>query len=97
MKFLFHSLIDFLKTAQFFTNTPRHILPPSLMISIASRDTFGGFTFAAFSTKNIPVTVGVVISPTLIEPSMFFFQLKLLIYCIVFFHIKSKAYYIGLV
>ena len=62
------------------------------MISIASREAFGGFTFAAFSAKNIPVVVAVMIRPSLIESSMFFFQLKLLIYCIFF-----KAYYVVLV
>ena len=51
------------------------------MISMASRDAFGSLTFAAFSAKNIPVVVAVIISPSLIESSMFFFQSKLLIYC----------------
>ena len=55
------------------------------MIYIASRDAFGGFTFAAFSAKNVPVVVAVMISPTLIGSSIFFFQSKLLIYCIRFF------------
>ena len=32
------------------------------MISIASRDAFGGFTFTAFSAKNISVVVAVMIS-----------------------------------
>ena len=54
------------------------------MMSMASRDAFGGFTFVAFSAKNIPVVVTVMISPSLIESSMFFFQSKLLIYCIGF-------------
>ena len=31
------------------------------MISMASRDAFGDFTFAAFSAKNIPVVVAVFI------------------------------------
>ena len=35
----------------------------------------------AFSAKNILVVVAVMISPSLIESSMFFFQIKLLIYC----------------
>ena len=42
--------------------------------------------FAAFSAKNIPVVVAVMISPSLIESSMFFFQSKLLIYCVGFFY-----------
>ena len=46
------------------------------MISIASRDVFGGFTFAAFSAKNIPVAPMVMISSSLREPSMFFFSIK---------------------
>ena len=62
------------------------------MISMASRDAFGGFTFAAFSAKNIPVVVAVMISLSLIESSMFFFQSKLVIYCIRFFIIRSKNY-----
>ena len=40
---------------------------------------------AAFSVKNIPITAAVMISPCLIESSTFFFQSKLLIYCIRFF------------
>ena len=44
------------------------------MISMVSRDAFRGFTFAAFSAKNIPVVVAVVLSPSLIESSMFFFS-----------------------
>ena len=36
-----------------------------------SRDAFGGITFAAFSTKNIPVIVAVMISSSFIESSMF--------------------------
>ena len=56
---------------------------------MASRDAFGGFRFAAFSAKNIPVVVVVMISPSLIESSMFFFQSKLLIHCIFLKHITS--------
>ena len=41
---------------------------------MASRDTFGGFTFAALSSKNIPVVIAVIISPSLIESSMFFLK-----------------------
>ena len=59
------------------------------MISIASRDAFGGFTSAAFSAKNILVVVVVMISPSLIESSMFFFKSKLLIYCIFLKHTTS--------
>ena len=54
------------------------------MISIAPRDVFGSFTFAAFTVKNIPVVVAVMIIPSLIESSMFFFQSKLLILLYIF-------------
>ena len=47
------------------------------MISMASRDAFGGFSFATFNAKNIPVVVAVMIIPSLIKSSMFFFQSKL--------------------
>ena len=47
------------------------------MISMASRDAFGDFSFAAFSAKNIPVVVTIMIIPLLIKSSMFFFQSKL--------------------
>lgn len=40
------------------------------MMSMLSRDTFGGCTFAAFTTKNIPVVVALMISLSLIEPSI---------------------------
>ena len=46
------------------------------MISIASMDAFGAFMFAAFSAKNIPVVVAVMIISSLIESLMFFFQSK---------------------
>ena len=49
---------------------------------MASRDAFGGFTFAAFKPKNIPAASMVMINPSLRESSMFFFQSKLLIYYI---------------
>ena len=39
-------------------------------------------SLAAFNAKDIPVVVAVMISPSLIESSRFFFQSKLLIYCI---------------
>ena len=42
--------------------------------------------FVVFSAKNIPVAAAVMISPSLIESSKFFFQSKLLIYCKGFFH-----------
>ena len=67
------------------------------MITMASRDGFGGFTFAAFNVKSIPVATVVTIIPSLIESSMFFFQSKLLIYCIRFFITRSKAYNVVLV
>ena len=38
---------------------------------MASRDAFGGFTFAAFKAKNIPAVM-VMINPSLIESSLFF-------------------------
>ena len=57
------------------------------MIFVASRDAFRGFTFAVFSTYKIHLVVAAMINLSLIESSMFFFQLKLLIYCI-----RSKAY-----
>ena len=44
------------------------------MMSMASRDALGGFTFAAFSAKNIPVAAVVMISPSLMESSVFFFD-----------------------
>ena len=59
------------------------------MISIASRDAFGGFTFAAFSAKNTSVVVAVMIIPSLIESLMLLFQSKLLICCIFLKHITS--------
>ena len=39
----------------------------SFMMSMLPGDTFGGFTFAAFSTKNIPVVAALMISLSLIE------------------------------
>ena len=72
-----------------FTNTLLQIPPASFMVSMVSKDAFAGFMFAVFSPKNIPVVVAVLISPSLMESSMLFFQLKLLIYCIRFI-IRSK-------
>lgn len=46
------------------------------MISIGSRDGFSGFTFAAFSVKNIPVVVAVMIFPSLIKSLNFPLQIK---------------------
>ena len=46
--------------------------------------------FAAFSAKNIPVVAALMISPSLIESSIFFFQSKLLIYCKVFLSSDQK-------
>ena len=55
------------------------------MISMAFWDAFGGFTFADFSPKKIPVALVVMISPSLIESSMFFFSIKATrFYCIYF-------------
>ena len=59
------------------------------MIFMASRDAFDGFTFATISVENIPVFVVVMISPSLMDSSMFFFQSKLLIYCIDLKHMMS--------
>ena len=62
------------------------------MISMASRDVFGGYTCAAFSTKNIPVVVAVMISPSLIEFLMnAFSQIKATRLCTLHFIIISKA------
>ena len=67
IKFLLHhSLIHFLQTTSSFTNTPPRIPPASFMISAASRDAFGGFTFTTFSAKNIPVVVAVMINISLV-------------------------------
>ena len=63
------------------------------MISMASRDAFGACTFADFSVKNILVVEVVMISPSLVESSMFFFQSKLLIFLMYF----SKSYDVVLV
>ena len=60
---LYHSLIHFLQTAQSLTRTPPTIPPASFMIFIASTDTLGGFTFAAFSAQNIRVVVMVIVKP----------------------------------
>ena len=62
------------------------------MISIASNlDVFGGFTmFNAFSPKNIPVALMVMITQSLRKSSMFFFQSKLLIYYKRFFYHQIK-------
>ena len=49
---------------------------------MGSRDAFGGFTFTTFRPKSIPVAPMVMVNPCLIEYSIFFFQSKLLIYCI---------------
>ena len=64
------------------------------MMSIASREAFGDFTFASFSAKNIPVVLAVMISLSLIESSMFFVPIKTthLLYRVI---IRSKAYYMG--
>ena len=62
------------------------------MISMTSRNAFGGFSFAAFSTYNIPIVVAVMINPSLIESSMFFSNQSYLF--IVYF---SKAYDVVLV
>ena len=68
---------------------------------MSSRDAFGGYAFAAFSSKKIPVVVTVIIKPSLIECSMFFFsnQSYSLYYIGFFYHkvdsldlIKEKNY-----
>ena len=71
---------------------PPEIPPVSFRISIASRVAFGGFTFAAFNPENIPAALMVMISPSLIESSMFFLQWKLLVYSIRFFIIRLRNY-----
>ena len=48
------------------------------MVVMATRDTFGGFTFAGISSKIIPIVVAVMIS--LDRVLMTFFYSKLLIY-----------------
>ena len=63
------------------------------MISMASRDAFGGFTFAVLSAKSISVVVAVMINPSLIEFSMFFFLIKATHFIVYF----SKAYGVVLV
>lgn len=57
-----------------FINTHSHIPLASFMIFIASRDVFDGIAFAAFSANNISVVVAVMMSLSLIESSMIFFQ-----------------------
>ena len=58
---------------------------------VASRDAFCD-VFVAFSVKKTPVVVAVMITPSLMESWMFFFQWKLLNF-IVFF---SKVYGVAL-
>ena len=55
---------------------------------MAYRDTFDGFIFAPFSTKNVPVVVALMIKPSLIESSMFF-PAKTTYLCTGFFAIMS--------
>ena len=83
--FFFLSLVDpFFVNCIIFYSTPPQIPPGSFMISMASKDTFDGFTFAAFTVKNIPVIVAVIISPSLIESSTFFTNQSYSFYCIFF-------------
>lgn len=66
------------------------------MISMVYRDVFGGLIFVAFRAKSIPVTVSVMISPSLIEPPVFFL-IKSTHLCFMFFNnhlVQSKAYYV---
>ena len=49
---------------------------------MASRDDFGGFTFAAFRAKNFLIVVAFMISPSLVRFSMFFFQIRTTHLCI---------------
>ena len=83
---IINSLIYFLQTA-YFDNVPPHIPPVCFLMSMTSRDTFGGFMFAAFSVKSGPPVVAVIISPSLLESSMFLFHSKLLIYLFIRFFI----------
>ena len=56
------------------------------MTCMASSGVFADFTFTAFSPKNIPVVVDVIISPSLIDFSMFFFPIKTTRLCVAFFN-----------
>ena len=67
------------------------------MTCMASSGAFGHFTFTAFSAKNIPVVVGVIISPSLIDFSMFFSNQNYSFMCSVFSPSYCKAYYSALV
>ena len=40
---------------------------------MASKDAFNASTFDAFSAENIPVIIAVIITPSLIDSSIFFF------------------------
>ena len=84
-KEIIHSLVHFLQTAQFFTNAPSHIPPVSFMISIASRDAFGGFEFADFSAKKYSSNCSCYG-----QSSILYFQSKLLIYSRSFMTIISS-------
>ena len=53
---------------------------------MASKNTFPGFKFPWFNVKNIPTVVAVMISPSVIESSLSFFQIKTLHLCLSFFH-----------
>ena len=54
---------------------------------MASTNAFPGFKFPWFNAKNIPTVVAVMISPSVIESSLFFFfQIKTLHLCLSFFH-----------
>ena len=71
---------------------PPQIPPVSFSRSMTSRDAFGGFTFTAFKPKNIPASSMVIINLSLKESSIVFFQLKLLIYSVRLFIIRSENY-----
>ena len=65
---------------------PVQIPPVSFNKSMASRDAFGGFKFAAFKPKNISAAPMVMINPPLRDSSMSFFPIKTT-------HLFYKAFY----
>ena len=68
--------------------TPSTVSPASFMTNIASRD--GSFLFATFALKkNILVAPVVMINPSLVEFSMFFFPAKTSHLLYRFFNIRS--------
>ena len=70
---------------------PPQIPPVRFSRSMASRDAFDGFKFAAFKPKNISADLMVMINPSLRGPSMFFSQIKTthLLYKVFYHQIKK--------